>query len=101
MNETYNGWTNWETWNFMLWEGDYLQERYEEELKAVDCLDYEDDSQEMKEANLQTAYYIIENHIEYLLDEALTNRSGFEEDLITHGYNLINKDEIARHLIED
>ena len=25
MDKTYNGWANWETWNFMLYEGDSIQ----------------------------------------------------------------------------
>lgn len=88
-----NGWNNYETWNFMLHEGDYLEEIVTEELQEIEAL---------HELNENVIIDIIEvtvvSHIESIEDEALTNTFGFVTDILTASFNEIDSIEIAKAL---
>lgn len=85
MEKTYNGWTNWETWNFYLWHGDELQETISE---------YKEETEQTLEHG--QVYHMIEGYIDNILEEQeLSNMDGFMRDTISHGFQMVNINEIA------
>jgi len=75
-DKTYNGWTNWETWNVNLWMGDMLD-------------DMHNDGQEI------TADYIVEWVLEEL--DRLDPENGMLKDLLQGAIEAVNFHEIASH----
>lgn len=88
-NTTYNGWTNWETWNFNLWYGDLLQEMVSE---------YYEEAEET--ADHGKVHVIVEGFIDQLLEEQNTE-AGFFSDAIGHAVQGINVHEIVEHLLSE
>lgn len=81
-----NGWTNYETWNFMLWYGDYFQDLLQE---------MKDEGQELTH---EQVYEMIEEHIDQMLDEK--ELKGFLGDIVGHAVQQINIHEIVEELLE-
>ena len=83
-NRTYNGWTNYETWNVKLWmdndEGEY---NYWQERAEYNRDDVYDLSQELK------SYY----------QEGMPEVNGMWADLLQASLNSVNWYEIAESLI--
>ena len=80
MSDSYNGWTNRETWLVGLWFGDDLEE-YINEVKP-DVVDAR----------------FCEDHIEQLFHDILYEfPNGFFNDLLTGAWARINWYEIANH----
>ncbi|NDC23223.1 MAG: hypothetical protein EBZ49_03705 [Proteobacteria bacterium] len=88
-NEKYNGWTNYETWNFNLWFDDCFTEQAQEFLD--DCEGGKD------EATRKLASYI-----EDYADEVLEiPKTGFLADMASAALREVNFEEIAEHYIDD
>ena len=90
--QTYNGWTTYETWNFMLWHHDYFQEIINE---------YNGDLEEgEKKLDYGRTYVIVEGFIDDFLgnDEI---EGSFISDIVRKGIQSINIHEIVEHLLED
>jgi len=92
MEKTYNGWTNWETWNAALWiENDWhLSESYA--LQAGDLLSsYDEDDCIEKLADI----------IESDFDELMPEVSGFFADMLNGAMREVNWHEISKHYVQD
>jgi hypothetical protein len=101
MSKTYNGWTNYETWNVKLWmdneEGSYL---YWKDI-AQECYDdadsCEDDAVQSLRNRLKEEY---ETNMEDWLDESKRSSSVWA-DLLGAALSEVNWHEIAQNMIED
>lgn len=85
MTESYNGWTNWETWNCALWmdqDADY----WLEELK--------------NHRNVTSLAEAIKSSFEDMADEYYSC-PGFLADLVNAGLREVNWTEIAEHFFND
>jgi len=83
MSKGYNGFSNWETWNFINWYSDYLQmELSDQELSGYDDV-----------------YRHVEDFIE-LLKEEIPAGSGFMQDVIYHGFSGLNLEQITRNIMD-
>ena len=81
--QEYNGWTNYETWNWRLWYGDSFDEETVSEHEDVASLaNYLKDFTEEQAAEISP-------------------ESGFFADIINASISEVNFDEIAEHLFED
>ena len=93
MSNSYNGWTNWETWNANLWiENDWrMSESFS--LQAGDLLgSYEKD---------QAIVLLSERINDYFLDMMPDVEPGFYSDAMSTSFREINFREIASHYVED
>ena len=92
MSSKYNGWTNYETWNFNLWitntEADYS---YALEM-AFDSLDEYELSKRLKEWACEMADDVLNSH-EY--------EHGFISDMVNSSIKEVNFYEVATHLWEE
>ena len=91
--ETYNGWTNYETWCLNIWidNDQYLNERKAELIREV-TLHYDD--KQAYELSL-----LLENMVEELKEDAL--EVGLLSVLLGGAIGKINFFELAEHYIED
>jgi len=90
--QDYNGWTNYETWNFMLWYGDYLQEM---------VTSYNGDLEEGEEKLDHGRTHVI---VEGFIDDFLENseiEASFLSDVLGKCIQSVNIHEIVEHLLED
>ena len=89
MSNKYNGWTNYETWNFNLWitneESDY---DFALEM-AFDCQNEYELSKRLEEWVSDRA------------DDCIGNVGGFIVDMIYNSIKQVNFYEVAEHLWED
>ena len=91
-NNKYNGWTNWETWNFNLWvtndESDYEY--------AMHLASNSDDVHELRN--------LLEGWAEEWVDSCFTSSEythGFVKDMVYSSIKMVNFYEVAEHLLDD
>ena len=91
--ETYNGWTNYETWCLNIWidNDQYLAERKAELIREV-TLHYDD--KQAYELSL-----LLESMVEELKEDAL--EVGLLSDLLGGAIGKINFFELAEHYLDD
>jgi hypothetical protein len=90
MTDTYNGWTNYETWVANLWldqEDTYWNEQ------ALQILSEEKND---KEDAAYTLMYVLKGHYE----EFMPVIEGMYADLLGAGLSRINWYEIAKHIVD-
>lgn len=101
-NEKYNGWTNYETWNWALWiNNDQYSQEYWDDV-AIDCLknfvsEYEWQTDE------QAAITELSYRLQYDMDEQaeqLNIVTGPFSDILNAGLSRVNWYEIAESIIE-
>jgi hypothetical protein len=85
MDNKYNGWTNWETWLFNLWFGDYWYD-YAEENKITDVQQLAED---------------MRNYLLELQDEQSDKQIGLFQDVISNCIREINYYEVAEKTIDE
>ena len=88
--ETYNGWTNYETWAVKLWmDNDQVDYEYWREhtnaYMADDSLRVYDLAAELKQTH----------------EDLLPDLNGFASDLLNASFSMVNWYEIAESLIQD
>ncbi len=87
---SYNGWTNYETWNASLWmDGDTFWHERGEELMQEHNNDADD------------AKYALSKEMEDYYEECKPEAAGMYADLLSASMSRINWYEIAGHYIED
>lgn len=86
-DNTYNGWTNWETWNFKLWI-DNNESSYKAILELAESCEKKELSKELR----LWAYDMI---------EATRLECGFFADVCNSAVKQINFYEIAESYLED
>lgn len=89
MDNRYNGWTNYETWNCKLWmDNDQGESEYWNE-RAKESDDVSDLAKEL------------EGYYEALAEEFMGQQSGFFVDICNAALREVNWGEIAAHLYEE
>jgi len=91
MDNTYNGWTNYETWNFNLWYGDILDEMvsdYHDNLESDETLEY------------GQVYEMVNGFIDDILEE-MDYEANFIGDIIGHAIQQINIHEITENIMSE
>ena len=98
MNDTkYNGWTNYETWNFNLWFDCAFAddaERIYEDAESCDIFT------KSERATLDLADYI-ESFCDDIRAEYANDHASFFTDVLGAAINRVNWHEIAEHYIDD
>jgi len=94
---TYNGWTNYETWNYKLWM-DNDQGSYEYYLELAQDLNNGTHSKEDIAIMLADS---LKDTCEQYLEEWMGDQSGPFADILNAGVSQINWYEIANSILED
>jgi hypothetical protein len=93
MCNSYNGWTNYETWNVALWmDSDEGSQSYFRDMAEEICQDAgdKDDAINTLRSNLQSDF-----------DDNAPELTGTYADLLSAALSSVNWYEIAEHIIED
>jgi hypothetical protein len=105
MNTKYNGWTNYETWNYKLWmDNDAGSYEYYRELAAELASDPEIEASDVLTPIENHRYHLAESlkeQCEYQLEEWMPSQSGPFSDILNAGISQINWDEIAKSILDD
>ena len=100
MADTYNGWTNYETWVVKVWidNDEFSQERWTESAREFvrDALENDD-----AETARETAVSNLADALEGEHDEFAPEVSGVFSDLLTHALGRVEWREIARSMVDD
>ena len=97
--DTYNGWTNYETWNCALWlDNDYGGYTYwrEETIEALRNAD----GDTLAEKKENAAYTLSQSLETYIKDNAPVT-TGMYADMLSGALDDINYYEIAEHWLSD
>ena len=87
-NEKYNGWNNYETWNFFLWYGDELQDN------VNDLLEYDES------INYGNVYTMVNGFSDQLLEDSEMEQ-GFFSDAIGAAMQRVDLYEITQTLCDN
>tara|TARA_S200002703_G_scaffold106553_1_gene92547 strand:+ start:143 stop:559 length:417 start_codon:yes stop_codon:yes gene_type:complete len=103
----YNGWTNYETWNFKLWlDNDETVHNYIiDEIKKIKAIGYDAEAYEV--SNFLRSY--IDDNMPNLNVSTLSqskygsicDKQGFYQDILNAGLREINTYEVAESYLED
>ena len=92
-NRPYNGWTNWETWNFKLW-----LDNSEDSYKAIMYLAEEVSERANAKNDLAKELESLAND---LLEESVVFETGFFNDICNSAIKLVDFYEIAESYLEE
>jgi len=103
MTDTYNGWTNYETWNYKLWLDndsggyDYCQELATDIIKESWRTDY----MSARDNAICILGNVLKEQCEEYLEEWMPDQASCFADLLNGAVSAINWHEIATSLIDD
>jgi len=92
MSSKYNGWTNYETWNFNLW----ITNEVEDYSHALELAEDSENEYELSKK--------LEEWAEEMAEDVLTSYEyahGFISDMVNSSVREVNFYEVATHLWED
>ena len=92
-NENYNGWANWETWNFKLWV-----DNSEDSHKAVMYIAEELYGRDIDKNDLAKELESLANE---LCEETLRFETGFFADICNSAIKEVNFHQIAEAYLEE
>ena len=95
-DNTYNGWTNYETWNLNLWYDDFFSEVAAEIYKDAEKCD--------TFTRAENATLALADHIKDTVEEIEAENmplTGFLADMVSASLSAVNYHEIAGHYIDD
>ena len=103
----YNGWSNYETWNFKLWlDNDETVHNYIiDEIKKIKAIGYDAEAYEV--SNFLRSY--IDDNMPNLnvstkgqsVHGSMSDKNGFYQDILNTALRDINTHEIAESYLED
>ena len=103
-DQKYNGWTNYETWNWNLWmDNDQGSQEYWSEIAqeilngAESSYDWQTDKEA---AQIELADRLKDNSEEWL-EEWMPDQSSAFTDILNAGMSRVNWHEIAESLLDD
>ena len=100
----YNGWSNYETWNWKLWiDNDEGSASYYAELAqdCYECADSEYDWETIEQARIRQLADVLQSDSETLAEDWMPNQSGPFCDLLNSAIGRIDWREIAESLLND
>ena len=92
-DNTYNGWTNWETWNFKLW-----LDNSEDTYRSIIYLAEEVEGRANSKNDLAKELESLAND---LCEELVINQTGFFADVCNSAIKLVNFYEISESYLEE
>ena len=87
-NEKYNGWNNYETWNFFLWYGDELQDT------VICLLEYDETT------DYGNVFTMVTGFLDQLLEDSEVE-SGFFSDAIGAAVQRVDLHEVTQTLCDN
>ena len=103
----YNGWSNYETWNFKLWlDNEYDVHNYIiDEIKKIKAIGYEAEAYEVSnflrsyiDDNMPNLNVSTKSQFKY---GSMCDKQGFYLDILNTGLRCINTYEVAESYLED
>jgi len=86
----FNGYTNYETWNFVNWELDYLQEVIQDlQDQTYDKLEY------------GQVYEVVNGHLDQIIESQELPTTGFLGDIVGNAISSIDIHQIATNIHEE
>jgi hypothetical protein len=102
---TYNGWTNYQTWVVNLWfDNDGMNETFED--WAIECVQSEidDEAGDAEQIRANARYELakrIEEWADEMRDSDAVRTPGMFGDLLTHSLGMVDWQEIADHYTDE
>jgi hypothetical protein len=106
MDNKYNGWSNYETWNFKLWlDNDETTHKFViNKIKEIRSKFSNDDWKDFvitREKAYRLASDFLRSYIEDNAPELEISKNGYYSDILNAGLRVINTYEIAQSYFED
>lgn len=104
--EKYNGWTNYETWNYALWLDDdqgsqeYWTEQAEDCVRAARMYDHQETFTPKEKAAVRLEEQL-KDDAENFLETHMTCQNGWLADAVNAYLGRVNWYEIAEHFLAD
>lgn len=99
MDEKYNGWTNYETWNVKLWmDNEQSDSEYWRNRAQIALNEAQPDTYRTKE---DEAIYNLSEELKEAINDGMPDIQGTYADLLNAAVSMVNWHEIAESLIKE